>query len=866
MLALPALVLAPSLFGTRTLVPFDVAAFAPTATMLTAEEHARVTEAANLDPTELVMVFLPEMRLAGEEVAAGRLPLWNPHARFGTALHASTASGVGCPQNWLRFAFDDPRDSLALGMWLLMAIAGLLMFGLLRAAGLGAAGATLGAVAYSMSGTLVAQGYFYPRCGVIAWTPGLLWGVWAVFAGRAAAVCGLSIAVAMVWLSCYPQIGAPALLASGVFAAALAVGRVRARAAVLRPLLLCAGAVLLGTGLAAYLLLPMLGFFPESCRGAVPSDESIASVSIGIEGLLGWLMPTLFGPTSSVELPFERSPMSLWLLSRVPWSGEGPPMPSGWNFVEGTVYAGVLSVPLALFAASWPRRKIERCAVAVLLVTVALGGGYRWLAWFHTIPGVNQIMPTRFALLACVALAVLAACGFDRLLRECRGLRGRVFEVSIYGVAGAAIIAWLWLRSMPSQTFAELVSENIFERHAGRLPDDMTVAGLAAYLVGPDGRVGAAGHALVVGNLLRLGAVMLAVGLWWSCARRAAGSEWAAQLWRAVAVVGLAIELGSLAYSFLPGRELPVQHGVTPVHRFLREENERFAAEGGYAAVRAAPAEIGPTMPFAMPPGELVACGVRDLNAYAIVDGESQRPFAKIWGDAILHEDKWPVALPDDERLAHPFLDLAGVRWVLSEHALEHAGRRVGPELRGSRTHPDGTPVEFFIYERDTALPRAFVVPGLDVVDDLDAAAARLAAADFDPRRRAVVVRGDAESAQLANDLAAAPFTRSLRFVEDLPTSVQIEVEAGAAGWLVLRDAWLSGWSARVDQRSVDMLRANVAMRALRLPESACRVEFTYAAPYFVAGVSVSLLSGLVFCALLWLALRRRARTPPTAL
>ena len=54
-----------------------------------------------------------------------------------------------------------------------------------------------------------------------------------------------------------------------------------------------------------------------------------------------------------------------------------------------------------------------------------------------------------------------------------------------------------------------------------------------------------------------------------------------------------------------------------------------------------------------------------------------------------------------------------------------------------------------------------------------------------------------------------------------------VEVD-GPAGFLVVSDTWLRGWSATLDGESVPVLRANYAFRAVGVPAGRHEVVFRY--------------------------------------
>ena len=81
------------------------------------------------------------------------------------------------------------------------------------------------------------------------------------------------------------------------------------------------------------------------------------------------------------------------------------------------------------------------------------------------------------------------------------------------------------------------------------------------------------------------------------------------------------------------------------------------------------------------------------------------------------------------------------------------------------------------------------------------------------------------------------------------------ELEAEGPGWLVVRETYARGWSARVDGVETPILPANVAFRAVYLGEGTKRVVFEFAAPGARLGALVTAMTAVV---LLAIALRQR--------
>jgi hypothetical protein len=138
--------------------------------------------------------------------------------------------------------------------------------------------------------------------------------------------------------------------------------------------------------------------------------------------------------------------------------------------------------------------------------------------------------------------------------------------------------------------------------------------------------------------------------------------------------------------------------------------------------------------------------------------------------------------------------------------------------------------VDFFdlkLYDRQDALPRAYVVPAAQVVADDEAATARLRDPSFEPRSEVVLARSDT-AAELANDPAGSKPVGTAAFRVDQPEHIVIGAAATADSYLVLSDSWYPGWRATVDGAEVPIERANLLFRAVRLTRGEHVVEFRY--------------------------------------
>lgn len=162
------------------------------------------------------------------------------------------------------------------------------------------------------------------------------------------------------------------------------------------------------------------------------------------------------------------------------------------------------------------------------------------------------------------------------------------------------------------------------------------------------------------------------------------------------------------------------------------------------------------------------------------------------------------------------------------------------------------------VYAVPDPLPRAFLVSRTRVADAA-AAFGTLLDPGFDPGREAIVATG----AALAGSASAGG---TVRWLERRADRQRLETTSPQPALLVLADAFDPGWRASLDGVPQALLRANVAFRAVRVPEGRHVVELRYRPRAVIAGGVVSGAALVVAAGLL--VVRGRARpqaVPPLA-
>ncbi len=198
---------------------------------------------------------------------------------------------------------------------------------------------------------------------------------------------------------------------------------------------------------------------------------------------------------------------------------------------------------------------------------------------------------------------------------------------------------------------------------------------------------------------------------------------------------------------------------------------------------------------------------------------------------------------PQRERLA----DVLGVTQELAGPPFE--------ELRRGRS-------EARWRARPGALPRAYVARRWENVAEPVAAMERLLAADFDPRRSAIV-GASAPRESVATGADAATIERAAFERE----SVAIDVRVTRRSLLVVTDTFFPGWTAQVDGSPREIVQVNVIFRGIVLEPGDREVRMRYAPRSFRTGLLWMTFTSLALLAVLASVLlpRRRRRAPPVA-
>lgn len=777
---LPLLLLAPALTGDARFLPLAPVTQQPLASEFPLEAAAAEVD-ANRVATDRYFPLMSDELEVRRQLADGTLPTWDPRQGLGGPLAGGSLS---TPWNPLRWPFLVLAPEVASG-WhalLTLVLGGLGMLLFLEGRGLKFTAAFLGVLAFQASGYLVANLHYVMKVDALVWAPWCLWGVDLLFRGRRNAGLMITAGLGLSALAGFPPVFlfVAALCLAWILVRALEAIRVQAETPFwkrsLGTALLFFGLGLCGGGAQ---LLPMAEAAAHSTRGP-EEPAAIAAQSLPAAALATSVLPTLFGLPTDAR-PASSDPITWWLLGVEDVERGLAANRLEWNLFAGiTVLAFVASALL-----SRPRQALF--PLAALACAWGLAFDIPGLQFLYGLPGTNLGHPARAAAIGALALAWLAALGFDALLEGWRSARLGALGVAF---AGLVLGLGLWFVVEPS-SFSEHLDATLPERFGVDLE---TVRGFFS----PADAEQAAARVADAGLTLALFSALLLLIAYFAGRLTVRGG-------------GVAICLLLVVEATVAGQPhtTPAYPGALPVFPASEAMDAIAATAGDGRLVRIdnSPSGVGDVLRLARPNLPSVY-GVADLTPY--VAFPSKR-LAELWRE--LDADGLyrgaPARITDPALLERPLFDALRVRCVLATQPLD------SPFL-AQRYAAD----EFYVYERTGALEVARVVPQL--VPEDEGTLARLAAPDHDFAAAAFGPRA-------ASPYDESPFEAgTLQLRRPSASRVDIGVVGTSGGFLVVHEGWMPGWKATVNGRDAEVLRLDHVYFGVQVPPGNSTVRLKY--------------------------------------
>ncbi|WP_428939386.1 hypothetical protein [Fontivita pretiosa] len=774
--------IAPAVFGLLTLAMFLDVLFSP-------------SRVISFESTDLALQFIPWRHFGFTQLRAGNLALWNPHIFGGAPYFAGFQSALLYPPNWLHLLVP---LSVAINWIVAMHVflAGYFTYLWCRGRGVRIGGSILGGAMFMFSGPYFLHAYagHLPHLAVMVWTPLMLLTLDKLAERGQWRWCMLGvIAVAMQLLAGHPQYVYYTGLALVLYTFIRLAQPGHRRQLAMGLMAMYAGGVMLS----AVQVFAGIHAAGESVR-AGGTDYAFASMfSLPPQNLITFLVPGFFG-----WVPLDRSAPPT-----VPYWGAG-------YLWEMSLFVSVAGLALATLGAIRGERRAVIALVAMIAITLILALGrhtplYRPL--FELLPGYGSFRgTTKFGYLSVLFIAMLAAMGFDSLLRQRRvawqvlvGVATFVIALTVLGFAIDRTQVWDdfvgWVLKSSAAAREKYIpiepGETDFNYYAATNAARWTFVAAAS--------LAAAGVMLWLSRLHRMapyGLLILAIGELFVFAR----------LTRATMDPRLGYEVPA------PWRAALEQ--VEPPERVLTVPVEY--------------ANVG------------MAVGFHNLAGYD--PGVLKRYAELIFASQGENPDRATQYLPF--RRVHPGL-FRMLRCVLVCFDADRPPVRVAGE----------------------PLPLAWLVSNWSVLTSRDQILSRLLGEGFDPRRTVVLERPpDLESSGQSVPSSISPAgwsaereTGSVTVHHQTTDSIELELETSQPAVLVVGLNYSTGWRVRPvqsPQRSFSVIPANYTQLGIPLQPGRHRLIVEYRPVPFLAGAWVSGVSMVGYAGAGFLLMHRRRR------
>ena len=740
-----------------------------------------------------------------ERITGGDFPLWAPRLLGGVPMVEAISGGDFIyPTSLLYFVTDTYR---ALGWKLVLHVlaGGFFMYGWARSLGLGRPAATVGGLAWLMAPVMVTLtlGGNDGKLMVGSLTPLVFWATESLLrapSGRTAA--GLAGAVALTILTTQFQTGYFLFGSVGAYTIFRTVLMWRAGEAAERrrrlsraTLVMGAflGSSLLGGALTAFQLLPAAEYVGEYSRRVATTvdatpEQRIAyatSWSFHPEEVLALAVPEFVGNTGT-DASWGRG--TYWGRNALKLNHE---------------YLGVTVLALALFGLLGHRRRPLRwfmAGLSLVWLLYALGAHTPvWRIFYEIVPGMSLFrVPAIAAFLVSFGVVTVFTFGVDDLVRESpppgkflKGRRGRVL-LGFLGLLFAGLL--LQASGVLTGIWTSMIHTGMMEAQQAALARAMPFItrgfGIALLLAG------------------------LTVTATWA-AREGKISPTGALAALAVLV---AVDLGRIDASFIRTRDFYEWAAPTANVRFLQE---RRAEEGPFrVADLRRDGRNDQNVDFAMH-------GLDILAGHHPNDLARYRKLLGLQGSQARGVN---TAHPNVLRMMNVnYVVLSGTPADGDSRVLSAGQGRYGAEV-------------VFAYD---GLDRAWIAEEVTVMEDDEAALARILSAEFDPAREAIL------PAPLPGAVGGGS-SGPVEWVSYEPDERELRVNTTGPALLIVSENWFPGWAAEVNGEGADVHRANLTLQAVRIPAAGEHtVTMRFTAPTVRRSIWISVGAGVVVLILL---------------
>jgi hypothetical protein len=737
----------------------------------------------------------------------GIVPLWNPYNFCGTPFVANWHSAMFYPLNFI-FFFLPPQIAINYSIAFHFFITGVFTYAFVRYLLGDRLCALVSAIVFIFSGPYLVQLFPGHIFNPLPWFPlSLLLAEIALRRKKMRYYVFLGCVLALQILAGHPQYMVYCLGGLVLYLAFRTLCDCRDEKCISPVGYMCAGlAVILAVGIAlsAVQLLPSWEFKNQSARALLSGPKAVSDVSFPPENVITLIAPEFFGNMYGVRY------WGRWLL---------------W---ETCAYVGILPLVCALMGALFVRNRYTKFFSGLALLALLLAfGAYSPLfeMLYHYVPGFALFRgQAKFIFLTTFSLSVLAGYGCRHLLR-----RSEERKKGLLLFGGATLVTALLMlllcviaaagggeRSSLWQAVLRCRAAGGFEGTPPPHPADVQLI-RAAYKGASTGMIAAAVWLGISSTIIMYAGLTNRLRAW----------------------VGALIIFVCLADLWHYGSKYII---VSPLSscRWPVGVTDFFAPDR--LDYRILAPNIG--VPGA---NQNMTEGIYSIDGYETMNVGCYKEYVD-YSQGVSSATQLTFAI----NTVTPMLEALGLRYLVlpDRQRFVRAGYRLGFTGKGAN-----------IYEREAPIPRAYAVHKARIISDRARILYELNRG-FDFAREVIIEK--APGVALPGKTVEGRLSR-VELVSSLPHEVVIRATLPDAGVLVLSDVYYPGWTASVDGRRSEILRANYAFRAVALGRRGEHtVVFRYEPRSFTLGARITLgaLVALViyFCIL---AVRRRGWSDP---
>ena len=412
--------------------------------------------------------FVPWWDFAWDTLLQGRLPLWNPWVGMGAPLVANYQAAIFYPPYWVLLIIY----ALAGIKWMSWGLTFIVIFHLIWSGlgvaklmeelGLGKLAQTVGGLAFSLSGYMVARSGFLSINAAAAWLPWILLYSLRMVRSKKMAFWLLSGVIAFQLLAGHAQTAWYSITLAGLWVIYWSLSNSEIRIKIKSAWnsvskFIIAG--LLGAGLSAIQLLPTLEYLLQSQRSGEYGYAEAMTYSFWPWRFLTLLVPNLFGNPAAGNY----------------W-GYG-------NFWEDAVYIGFLPILVAISAGAKAiitktnkaddhttdnKHKFVLFLSGIVLIGFLLALGDNTFLFpflYQNVPTFDLFQaPTRFSLWAEISLSIMAGVGIEQMTRPTgrRKYWTRLAAAGCIAVMGGAFLGWKLLADVNTTFFIPIGLAGLF--------------------------------------------------------------------------------------------------------------------------------------------------------------------------------------------------------------------------------------------------------------------------------------------------------------------------------------------------------------------------------------------------------------------